>query len=298
MKELKEKSLGIALIMQALLYCLQSLLISVVASALGEYAAYTVSCVGAVFVFGLPIVVYIKLSDADPKAIFKLGMTEHRTRNSSKCETAMLFAFAFAMTVTAVNAFGMLTELVMSLLGKEQAQTVPADPVILAFTFIRSVLLAAILEEILFRGAVFDAIDGRKPSVRVVISALLFALMHYNLSQFFYAFAAGAVIALFAYITGSLRFAISVHLAQNLVTFIFSVLSLKLGAGIYATVSLIAFIVFAAVAFFGAIYLIYGAIKRKNTEISAPEKAQNEKMTISTLVLYIVIAALITVLNF
>ena len=152
------------------------------------------------------------------------------------------------------------------------------------------------MEELLFRGAVLDAFSEKKRTYAIMASALLFALMHYSLGQFLYALAAGAVIATLAVITGSVGVAIIVHMAQNLVSFVFSVLALRMPENIYARVADIAFLLFFAIAVLGVIYFV-----RNSSELQATAKpitADNGKKPAVETLLYAVLALLLTVLNF
>jgi len=73
------------------------------------------------------------------------------------------------------------------------------------------VILAPLLEELVFRKFLIDRTVRYGEKVAVVLSALSFALFHGNLFQFFYAFALGA---LFAYVyirTGKFSYVVLLH---------------------------------------------------------------------------------------
>lgn len=59
------------------------------------------------------------------------------------------------------------------------------------------VILAPVIEELIFRKLIIDRIRGYGEGLAVIVSGLMFGLFHGNLYQFFYAFGLGA---LFAYI--------------------------------------------------------------------------------------------------
>jgi len=76
--------------------------------------------------------------------------------------------------------------------------------------------LAPIFEEIFFRKLLIDRTIQYGAKISILLSALLFALFHGNLSQFFYAFLIGG---LFAYIyikTGRIIYTILLHMIINL----------------------------------------------------------------------------------
>lgn len=76
-------------------------------------------------------------------------------------------------------------------------------------------LLPAVVEEFIFRGLIFNGYKKRNPLVAVVLSAVLFGLIHMNINQFSYAFVIGIVFALLAYATGSLIPSIVAHFTIN-----------------------------------------------------------------------------------
>lgn len=326
MKTLKKKALGFALLIQMLLYCAQSLLLTLLVP-LGKKAMLGFSCFSAVAVFFLPVLIYCKLGGVTLGAVLKPKNENRRTRKPSK--TVITFIFAVAMTVTVVNIFGFLTEAVTELFGKSAEGAAQSDPVMFVLIFVRNVLIASVFEELLFRGAVFDAFGGRSPRVRIAVSALLFALMHYSVGQFFYALAAGAVIAIFAYVTGSIIFAVCVHFAQNLTSFVFSVLASVMKESTFSTLSSVTFIAFLILALLGAVYTALllkndrirdesaegaesadkgaeatgkSAEKTANgavfSETVAPVTDETENKPTVELWLYIALAAVLSVLNF
>lgn len=74
---------------------------------------------------------------------------------------------------------------------------------------------APIVEELLFRKFFIDRVIGYGEKLSVLLSGLIFGLMHGNFQQFFYAFALGC---LFAYIyckTGKIRYTILFHMWIN-----------------------------------------------------------------------------------
>lgn len=76
-------------------------------------------------------------------------------------------------------------------------------------------LLPAVVEEFIFRGLIFNGYKRRNPFKAVVLSALLFGLVHMNINQFSYAFVIGVIFALLAYATGSLIPSITAHFLIN-----------------------------------------------------------------------------------
>lgn len=77
------------------------------------------------------------------------------------------------------------------------------------------VLLAPVLEELLFRKMLIDRTIKYGEGISVLISALFFGLFHGNLNQFAYAFVIGGVFA-FVYVkTGNVKYTIYMHMLVN-----------------------------------------------------------------------------------
>lgn len=81
--------------------------------------------------------------------------------------------------------------------------------------FVAIVLITPFMEELLFRKVVIDRVlvFGRRGAI--VFSALTFGLFHMNIPQFFYAAAAGLVLAYVYTETGSMRAPFLLHMALN-----------------------------------------------------------------------------------
>ena len=78
------------------------------------------------------------------------------------------------------------------------------------------VLIGPFFEELIYRKLILDRIVsyGEKPAI--IFSALIFALVHINLYQFFYAFGLGLLLAYIYIRTGKLRYSLLIHVAINI----------------------------------------------------------------------------------
>ena len=76
-------------------------------------------------------------------------------------------------------------------------------------------IVAPILEELVFRKFVCDRLLPLGEGYAVVLSAILFGLVHGNFFQFFYAAAVGALFAFIYVKTGRLRYSIAYHMIIN-----------------------------------------------------------------------------------
>ena len=84
-----------------------------------------------------------------------------------------------------------------------------------AVTVLGACVFGPVCEELLFRGLLARRLAryGQRPAA--LVSALLFALYHANLSQFFYAFALGLLLAYAYFYTGTIKTPILLHMLFN-----------------------------------------------------------------------------------
>lgn len=78
-----------------------------------------------------------------------------------------------------------------------------------------AVIMAPIMEELIFRKLVLDRLAGYGPAVSVFVSALVFGLAHGNFYQFFYAFLLGLIFAYIYLRTGKIRYSMMLHMMIN-----------------------------------------------------------------------------------
>ncbi len=90
-------------------------------------------------------------------------------------------------------------------------------------------ILAPVAEEILFRGAIYNLIkDKFNKFAAVIVSAILFAVIHMNLYQASYALIIGLFMGFIIMKTGSLWLTIIFHIAYNTLSVIYGSLNPKL----------------------------------------------------------------------
>ncbi|MGP1462773.1 CPBP family intramembrane glutamic endopeptidase [Tannerella sp.] len=89
------------------------------------------------------------------------------------------------------------------------------------FTFMLMVIAAPVLEEFIFRGIILDGLLKRySPTKSILVSSLLFGLVHLNPWQFVTGFIIGIFSGWVYYRTRSLSFSIIIHAAANLTGFL------------------------------------------------------------------------------
>lgn len=285
----KEKVLSLLLVLHLLLTFLEWITLFALGMLFKSDAFIKISeAVLTAVRFFIPVYAYIRVTDYRP---FRATLCEKNV-GSGERSGVLTYIFALSVTVTLLNVAGLLSDAFFSLFGRE---TVPASSVSVfdaVYTFIKSVLLASVLEETLFRGAFLHAFSERSAREQVLLSALIFALMHCNGYQFLYAFVAGLLIAAFTAVTGSLLLAVSVHFGANLVTFIFSLLKVWISDGAYTAVSASVLAVFAAVSALSGILFF----RRYRSEQMPVREYLSEPLP-RELYLYIAASALVSVIN-
>ena len=78
-------------------------------------------------------------------------------------------------------------------------------------------ILAPIFEELFYRKAVIDRLRRYGDLPAILISGIIFGLIHGNLSQIFYATAVGILLSFIYVRTGSVLYTISIHSAFNMI---------------------------------------------------------------------------------
>ena len=114
---------------------------------------------------------------------------------------------------------GRLTVLLLTLLQftfTVNPATIYTGPLDLVKWIALGSLLPAVFEEFTHRGVAMDALKGRGNEMSMVLlSSLLFAAMHTNIIQFFFAFGGGLIMGFLVIKTGSIYPAMLLHFANN-----------------------------------------------------------------------------------
>ena len=93
---------------------------------------------------------------------------------------------------------------------------IPAQGLSLALGLVSAAVLPAVMEELLFRGAVLQGLRPFGDGYAVLLSAFAFTLCHTTVPQLLPAFLAGLTFGYFAVISGSLWTTILIHCCYNL----------------------------------------------------------------------------------
>jgi membrane protease YdiL (CAAX protease family) len=94
--------------------------------------------------------------------------------------------------------------------------------------FIRTCLLAPVVEEILIRGCILDSLQKRYGLIiALLVSSLVFAILHFNFVQTLSAIICGLILGLLYAYTGSLFACILAHFLYNSISYITNVLMIN-----------------------------------------------------------------------
>ena len=289
---------GIALLTQLALHCGRSLLLNAVYTLMSASAVtpitralpYVYSILSLILklaVFLLPTFIYLKLCDI-PLQNLLTPSSDAPQKNTPALYKTLQFIAAASITLNAANLSGLATEYLYKALGiSPSPSTIPEDILLQLISLISAVILAPLLEELLFRGVALNALSGYGNRA-IFISGLLFALMHYSSYSLIYAFVAGCIIEYFTKRTNSLKTAVGLHLTNNLITFA----SLLIGFYINENAShLFGYIltgITLPIAVFGTVMLI----KEAHAKSPSPKQENTEKLS-PGIILYILISAIL-----
>lgn len=129
--------------------------------------------------------------------------------------------------------------------------------------FIVAALIPAFCEEFLFRGAVLSNLLPFGRTNAILISAVLFAVMHQNAEQVLYAFAAGILLGVVYERTGSIWNCVFLHLMNNFSSIVITILSQKLHRNAEVGSTLAALLLFLVCG--GAVALLVRYLSKKET---------------------------------
>lgn len=121
---------------------------------------------------------------------------------------------------------GYLTQFIMDFGVELSSPELPMPSGVLGVivSFFRVVVVAALTEEICFRGVVMGHLRRYGDFFAVAMAALVFALMHCNLIQAPFALIVGFALGYLCIRTGSLWTAVAVHALNNTISLVFSYL--------------------------------------------------------------------------
>ncbi len=156
-------------------------------------------------------IIYIKTQKIPQSEDFKIGIK--LTRGGIYNLLPLI-----APSVLLIFLISVLTSLIMTSLGATDSVEIADN---LWLSLLLHAVLPAVLEEILFRYIPLKLMLPYSPKWAVILSALFFSLIHVNLFQIPYAFAAGIIFALINIMTGSIIPSIVLHFSNNAISVVY-----------------------------------------------------------------------------
>ncbi len=159
--------------------------------------------------FAIPAVILAKITKKDGTPLIKKAELPRQTILYIVAGIAIILAFAYINNIL-VSAIG------YSDFADEELWKTDCDELYeVVLQLLTVAIIPGIFEELLFRGVVLAKLRPYGKTPAIIISALLFALMHQNSGQFLYAMVAGIVLGWVAVETGSLLCCMMIHFLNN-----------------------------------------------------------------------------------
>ena len=214
-----------------------------------EYLRKICSILFSVFRLGAPSMIFIHMQKGSKAEPIRLRKSE---QTSVRYNVTLAFAgFAF------IFIFGMLYSAAFPSAASSFTDKTWLSALL---TVLGSCALPALLEEYLYRKLFCTELTLHGSAFAVIISALLFALAHFSFYTFPYAFICGLALGFVYLKTGSVKYTVAIHFANNFLGYVCAFVSTKMSALDYANVMMVLFIALGVMAF-GACYSIMPKMK-------------------------------------
>ena len=204
-----------------------------VASELANMGAYVLALL-------LPAVLYCRYIRIPVYNAFPLGRLRDTGITLAAIPITLMTVVVGAYTASVVSALFA----VFGLYPTSPMPAVPTNGVEFIFYFISTAILPAIVEELVFRGAIMQSLRRFGDTFALLVSSLLFGLVHGNLVQAPMAFITGLAIGYFVLRTGSLRTGMLVHFINNALATVLSAISAGLSIHAQQTLNHAVYVVY------------------------------------------------------
>ncbi len=145
-------------------------------------------------------------------------------RKDTNVNFVLIVIFGFAACVSA-NFITSLTAEVFPFIGGSNIPLYNDSLDIIILTYIVLAVMPAICEETAFRGIVMDSLLEYGDRIAIIISALMFAILHQTLSGVIFAFLSGLIFGFIKKLTDSLIQSMAVHFLNNALSITMAMLS-------------------------------------------------------------------------
>lgn len=176
------------------------------------FSDWTMVPVQYVFVLGFPYLLVLLI-------VCRLPKSKRRPKRLMPAEAVAGFVIALGLGYP-LNFIGNMVNLLFSMLkGGDPAAMNPVIEVmnqgLTPGMVIYTCLLGPVMEEVMFRGILLSRARRLGDGTAVVFCAVMFGLMHGNLTQFLYATVIGLVLGYLTVQSGRIRYSVLVHVLIN-----------------------------------------------------------------------------------
>lgn len=160
----------------------------------------------SVFVYALPAIVYLCICGSNPVQALRI-----KKLKISNVFLLILFSYLIMPVISLINALSLVFS--ENVISDTVTKITTGYPLIIGIVTVG--VLPAIFEESVYRGVLYNEYRKVNPKIAIVLSALLFGLLHQNLNQFSYAFVLGIIFALVIEATDSILSTMIIHFIIN-----------------------------------------------------------------------------------
>ena len=180
------------------------------------------------------------------------GFEECKIENTEKCSVKYNITLAFA-GFAVIFILGILYSAAFPMAATSFNDKSTAT---VFFTVLGSAVVPAVFEEYLYRRFLCKELTIHGGAFAIIISSLLFALAHFSFNTFPYAFICGVVLGAVYLKTGSVKYTVAIHFANNLLGYVISLIGSGMNATDYMNM-MVLIIIALAVMLLGAFYVIF-----------------------------------------
>lgn len=176
---------------------------------LNKFMSFTIQ-IGLMFV--LPLLLFKFITKSSFKQTFI-----HSSFKPVSSKTILIAFLLGILTFILVNYISSIWYAIISFLGYSSSGSGEADYSVVAFFLgiLTTAILPGFCEEFMHRGILLGSVKNNGIKRAIAFSSLLFALMHFNIVQFGYAFVVGLILGFVTAITRSVFPAMIIHFTNN-----------------------------------------------------------------------------------
>ncbi len=235
-----------------------------------EYFLYATHIVSSLLCFTIPFIILARTQKSTVSELVPLGRAEKGTAlpfflfGISICSLANIFSSAAdSFFDNFLSLFGLRYEL--------SNDTDEKGLLIFILALLSTAVVPALVEEFGCRGIMFGLLKKHSEGFAIIVSSLLFAIIHGNFVQIPFAFMVGLALAVIRLKTGTLWVAVAVHFCNNLVSVIFEYVLYDLSQGVQNVIYFVYLMVCMLLGILGVLL-----IAKKSPEIFALEVNKNK----------------------